>query len=104
MNRKYSPEHIEWIKANIQGCRFKELTDMFNKQFGMNLRVSAMISLSDRHSLHNGIDSRLNTGYEPTQFKKGHVPANKGRKGVGGWEPTQFKKGHVAVNYRSVGS
>jgi hypothetical protein len=32
------------------------------------------------------------------------VPANKGRKGVGGWEPTQFKAGHRPWNYMPVGS
>jgi len=108
MNRKYTQEHIDYVAANIQGCPFKELTDKFNKQFGMSLRVSAMISLADRHGLHNGIDSRLNTGYKPTQFKKGHVPANKGNKGVflGGKvaEACQFKKGHKAHNWVPIGS
>jgi hypothetical protein len=103
-NRKYSIEHIEWIKNKIPGCHFKELTNMFNTQFGMNLKVSTMISLADRHGLHNGIDSRFNKGWEPTQFKKGHIPFNKGKKGTGGWEPTQFKKGNMPVNHREVGS
>ena len=103
-NRKYNAEHVEWIKANIQGCHFKDLTDKFNEQFGMDLRVSTIVSLSDRHGLHNGIDAKFNKGYEPTQFKKGHIPANKGRKGVDGWEPTQFKKGNLPGNYRPVGS
>lgn len=104
MNRKYSDEHIEWLKENIQGCYFKDLTEMFNKRFDMTLKVSTMISLTDRNGLHNGIDSRLNKGYEPTQFKKGNVPFNKGMKGTGGWKPTQFKKGNVPGNYRPVGS
>lgn len=103
-NHKYDPEHIEYIAANIPERSFIDLTNMFNSQFGMDLKVSAMISLSDRHGLHNGIDTRFNTGYEPTQFKKGHVPANKGMKGTGGWKLTQFKKGHMPVNYRPVGS
>jgi hypothetical protein len=103
-NRKYTPEHIKYIADNITGRSFKELTVMFNNQFAMALGVSAMISLSDRHGLHNGRDCRFNQGWEPTQFKKGHVPANKGKKGVGGWEPTQFKKGHMPHNYVPVGS
>lgn len=53
MNRKYTQEHIDFIATNIQGCPFKKLTDMFNKQFGMNLKASAIVSLSDRHGLHN---------------------------------------------------
>ena len=108
MNRKYTQAHIDYIAANIQGCPFKELTDMFNKQFEMNLKVSAMISLCDRHGLYNGRDTRLNKGWEPTQFKKGHVPANKGKKGIflGGKvaEACQFKKGNKSWNWVPIGS
>lgn len=105
-NRKYSVEHIEYITANIQGRSFKELTAMFNQEFGMDLKVSTMVSLSDRHGLHNGRDTRLNKGYEPTQFKKGHAPANKGQKGISypGMEPTQFKKGNRPYNWVPLGS
>ena len=103
-NCKYNAEHIEFIASNILGRSFKKLTDMFNKQFGMDLRVTAIVSLSDRYGLHNGRDTRLNKGYEPTQFKKGHVPANKGQKGIGGWEPTQFKKGNKPANWVPIGS
>jgi len=105
MNRKYTQEHIDYIATNIQGCPFKKLTDMFNKQFGMNLKVSAMVSLANRHGLHNGIDARLNKGYEPTQFKKGHSPWNKGMKGVTtGGVATQFKKGNRPANWVPIGS
>jgi hypothetical protein len=108
MNRKYTQEHIDYIAANIPGCPFKELTDMFNKQFEMSLNVRAMISFADRHSLHNGRDTRLNKGHEPTQFKKGHVPFNKGKKGVflGGetGKAAQFPKGHKAWNWVPLGS
>ena len=104
MNRKYTQEHIDYIATNIQGCPFKELTDKFNERFGMDLRVSAMISLSARHGLHNGRDTRLNKGYTPTQFKKGHAPWNKDLKGQGGWEPTQFKTGHRPANWMPIGT
>jgi hypothetical protein len=107
MNRIYTLEHIEWLKDNITGCHFKDLTDMFNKRFGMSLKVSTMVSLTDRNGLHNGIDARFNTaminGGVPYRFPKGHIPANKGTHN-GGWEPTQFKKGNRPVNYRPVGS
>jgi len=103
-NRKYNAEHIEYLKANIPGRSFKELTAMFNERFGMDLKIAAVISLCDRHGLHNGRDTKLNKGYAPTQFKKGHVPANKGLKGVGGWEPTQFKKGNKPANWVPIGS
>ena len=106
MNRKYNQEHIDFIKANIKGCPFKELTDMFNRRFGMNLRVSTMISLCARNGLHNERDTTMDKGYEPTQFKKGHVPWNKGMKGLSyeGAKATQFKKGHKPGNWVPIGT
>ena len=105
MNRKYTQEHIDFIAANIKGCPFVELTDRFNKQFGMTLRVSIMVSLSARHGLHNGRDTKLNTGHKPTQFKKGQAPWNKGMKGVNfGGKQTRFKPVHKPANWVPVGS
>ena len=106
MNHKYNPEHIKFIAANIHGQGFKELTHMFNTKFGMDLKVSTLASLSDRNGLHNGRDTRLNKGYEPTQFKKGHIPSNKGQKGISypGMKPTQFKKGNRPASWVPLGS
>jgi len=105
MNRKYTEEHIAFIEANIQGRPFQELTDMFNERFGFGIKKSTMISLADRHGLHNGRDCKLNTGYEPTQFKKGITPWNKGMKGINlGGKQTQFKKGQKGWNYKPVGT
>ena len=106
MNRKYNEEHVAFIAANIPNRPFKELTEMFNERFGMTLRVSTMISLADRHGLHNGRDARLTGGHKPTQFKKGCVPANKGKKGFSypGMKATQYKKGHKPANWMPMGS
>ncbi|WP_088187575.1 HNH endonuclease signature motif containing protein [Desulfosporosinus sp. FKA] len=106
MNRKYNSDQIEFVRSHIAGTSFKDLTDMFNQKFGMNLSVPAMVSLADRRGLHNGRDTKLNKGYEPTQFKKGHIPFNKGRKGVSypGMKPTQFKKGHKPANWVPIGT
>ncbi|MPM21480.1 hypothetical protein SDC9_67924 [bioreactor metagenome] len=108
--RKYGPEHVDWLRENIQGTRFKDLTRMFNERFGFCIGVAAMISLCDRFGLHNGIDNRFNpsmvNGGIPYRFPKGHIPANKGKNGISypGMADTQFKKGHMPKNWKPIGS
>lgn len=106
--RKYSQEHIDYIAANIKGRPFKSLTAMFNKQFGMDLKVSAMVFLSARHGLHNGCDAKILPGGvlgSRTRFKKGATPWNKGLKGVScGGKATQFKKGSKPANWVPIES
>lgn len=104
MNKKYFDEHKAFIAANVKGTSYKDLTDMFNRHFGLNVTQGSLMAFCFKNRLLNERDCRLNKGYEPTQFKKGNIPYNKGKKGIGGWEPTQFKNGHVPANYRPVGS
>lgn len=103
MNR-YTTEQVQFISDNINDRSYQELTDMFNKRFGTSIKVQSLTTAAWRRGLRNGRDCKFNTGYEPTQFKKGHVPFNKGKKGIGGWKPTQFKKGNKPWNYKPVGT
>jgi len=92
---KYTKEQTDFITNNIKGKKVPDLTKMFNSRFGLNLSISQIKAFINNHGLKSGLDCR---------FKPGNVPFNKGKKGVGGWEPTQFKKGHIPANYRPVGS
>lgn len=106
MNRKYTQEHINFIAANIQGTKFKDLTAMFNEQFGMNLSVPAMVSMTAMRGLHNGISvvpEFIENG-KATRFQKGQIPPNKGVKGTHLSPATEFKKGNIPANHRPVGS
>lgn len=105
MNKKYTAEHVAYIAANIKGRSYRELTDMFNKQFGLEVKDSSIVSLAFKHGLRNERDCRFTTGHKPTQFSKGHIPWSKGMKGVNfGGKKTQFRQGQKPWNYKPVGS
>lgn len=96
MAHKYTEEQAKFIRDNVQGRSTYELTQLFNKTFGLNLEVRKIRAYMKNHGLRNGINA---------QFKKGHIPANKGTKGlynVGG-NRTSFKKGNKPQNYKPIG-
>lgn len=96
MAKIFYPVHIEFIKNNAKSKSTKELTDLFNKHFEMNITVEQMKACKARNKITSGLSGR---------FKKGETPWNKGMKGLQiGGEETQFKKGQAPINYRPVGS
>jgi hypothetical protein len=96
-NKKYFEEHIRYLKKIVPNTDYKIVTKLFNQKFGLNITVEQLRGLLKRKGLHNGF-----TGF----FPKGHVPANKGVKGVyyPGCEKGWYKKGHVPWDYMPVGS
>lgn len=95
MAHNYTKEQVDFIRENVTGIGNAELTLMFNRHFRLNLDISQIKAFKKNHKLISGLDGH---------FKKGHVPFNKGKKGLGGWGPTQFKKGNIPHNYVPVGS
>ncbi|MEC0935440.1 HNH endonuclease signature motif containing protein [Bacillus atrophaeus] len=96
MPHRYSAEEKEFIKNNVKGRSNAKLLKMFNDRFGLNLTKSQIAAFKKNNRLSSGLDGR---------FKSGHVPFNKGKKGlVCGGKETQFKKGQRALNYRPIGS
>lgn len=93
----YSDEVKKFIEENVRGNTSTELTRMVNDNFGTNYGVNNIRAYMKNHKLRNGLD---------TSFKKGHTPANKGKKGIcgRGCEKTWFKKGQIPSNHRPVGS
>ena len=93
----YSEEEIEYLIKVSSGRPNKEITRMFNEKFKLNISKKAISGTRKRHGIKNGLDG---------SFKKGHVPHNKGKKGISyeGMKPTQFKKDNKPHNYKPVGS
>lgn len=91
----FTREQKEFVKNNVKGRTNQELADLINETFGLSVTAEQMNSYKANHGLRSGLDFR---------FKKGHVPANKGKKYPGQVNHTSFKKGHKPINYRPVGS
>lgn len=91
----YSKEEIEYLNNISYGRTNKQITELFNKRFNLELGKKAISAVRKRHGIKTGENGR---------FPKGNIPHNKGKKGLGGWEPTQFKKGHKPHNYNPIGT
>ena len=51
MSSKYKEEHIEFIKSINNGIYNKEMTDLFNKEFGMDITPASMQNLRNRQGI-----------------------------------------------------
>lgn len=91
----FTPDQARFITENVKGISNKELTYRFNAHFNINLEINQIKAYKKNHKLSSGLNG---------QFKKNNIPANKGKKGMGGWKPTEFKKGHIPQNYMPVGN
>ncbi|WP_276932675.1 HNH endonuclease signature motif containing protein [Dielma fastidiosa] len=94
---RYTEEMKEFILENYKGISSQELTERFNRRFGTSIAVSVMKSYKSNHKLNSGL-----TGC----FPKGHVPVNKGTKGMfnAGGNKTSFKTGQLPPNTDPIGT
>lgn len=102
------PEGVkQFIRENVKGISNQELADRVNEKFGTVYTRQAIASTKCRIGVKSGIDAKIKLGERrgiDTMFKRGHVPANKGKKFPGRVSCTSFKPGHVPHNHLLVGS
>lgn len=91
----YNKEHVAFIKKHAKGIITHKLTDLLNNTFKTNYTVRQIQKIMKRHGIKNGVDCR---------YKKGHIPFNKGTRGLTKANSGSFKIGHRPKNYRPVGS
>ena len=102
MSRKfhtYTDEQIDYIKSIAPVNRLDDIVSKFNEKFNLNLSKRAIQGLMYRQRIPTGI--KTNSG----QFKKGHTPWSKGKKGLTlGNKETWFGKGKDHNKYLPIGS
>ncbi len=94
---KLFPRNVrDFIRENNYGRTALEMAELLNRTFNTSYTAGQIKAIRAHMHIKSGL-----TGH----FKKGHVPANKGRKGVyaKGCEKGWFKKGHVPYNKAHVG-
>ncbi len=93
--KPWTKEELEIIQAKYEGC--KDLSEL-------NLDRSEKSIYQKANQL--GLKRKINSGQENIkncQFKKGHIPFNKGTKGFMKPNKTSFKKGDIPVNVKYNG-
>lgn len=92
----YTTGQIQFLKDNIAGKSYAEVTNLINEHFGLALTMVQIKGVLARYKLCDGLDGR---------FRPGQTPYNKGTKGIKkGGEKTQFKPGSKPWNYRPIGT
>lgn len=94
--RKFTVEIEEFILANYRGTGYQAMANLVNERFGTGFSRDQIKYFYCNHKLNSGLTGR---------FEKGHTSWNKGAKG---WcaecsRPTQFKKGHMPANHKPIG-
>lgn len=97
MARLLTSEQHQFLEENVKGMGNQELTKLINEKFGTDFSLQQIKTYKKNHNLSSGL-----TGH----FPKGHVPINKGTKGmfnVGG-NKGSFKKGVKPHTTKKIGS
>ena len=92
---KWSDEEKEYLSEITPGRHYKEIHKMMNDKFEYQFTYKQVTAAIKRYNLKTGFNGR---------FEKGHIPANKGTKGIMKANKTSFKKGNASWNKKPIGS
>ena len=95
VKHRWTKEEKEYLSEITPGRHYKEILEMMNDKFEYQFTYEQVKSAIIRFNLKTGFNGR---------FEKGHVPANKGTKGIMKPNKTSFKKGNVNWNKKTIGS
>ena len=93
--RYWTEGEKEYLAEVVSGRGYQEITEMMTKKFNLDYTKNQVAAAIKRYGLTTGRTGR---------FEKGHVPFNKGTKGLTGANKTSFKKGNVPHTLLPIGS
>lgn len=82
---RYQSVHIQFLRDNYVSTSRKDITVMFNAQFGASVSEASIAHILSRQGIKSGRDSK---------FAPGHNVWNKGKQGVTLGNAGSFKQGH----------
>lgn len=92
----FTSEQEVFLKENVPMTSNRDLTNMVNKEFGLNVTVAQVKSWKQKNKLRSGLTGR---------FEPGQKPWNKGMKGLDlGGVSGRFKKGRTSENQLPIGT
>jgi len=90
----WTSEQAAWVKDAYTRMRHTEMPEPFFAKFGKEKSASQFRSLIHNQGWVSGRDAR---------FSKGHIPSNKGTKGLMKANSGTFQKGNVPANEKPMG-
>lgn len=99
--KHYKKEEIEYVRQIADGMPTREITKRFNAEFNEERTVRSVASMMSKNGIKNNLQG---LACEKTQFKKGIVPWNKGKKGILKANKGSFKKGDASYYRKPVGT
>jgi hypothetical protein len=91
----FTKAQIRFLKKYYMQYSLSDLTVQLNKKFGIQKSIKQVRGFTRNHRIRSG-----RTGC----FEKGHIPANKGTKGLMHGSCTSFKKGNIPANTKHLGA
>lgn len=109
MARIWTDEEIEFIREHAMEMPCAELLKLVNDRFGKNYSLEQIYHVKAKYRIKSPNIGCFRKGIRnspATEFKKGHVPRNKGTHPptVGRMAETQFKQGQMPHNHKPVGT
>jgi len=102
-NQIFLPHMLDWLRENCTGISNKELAELFNRKFGMNVTPKQIAGVKKNHSFSSGLTGRFEKGCNsPTKGKKISDFMTPEQQEI--FKSYQFQKGKEALNKLPVGS